>query len=168
MMDLDIHLHQVVAQENDRADGKHPEISSHAKDCGFIPELDVVGENLLEVPAKHGSPRIARRLLAQVRQKPQPAPGMVVKLSVADTPPRRICKGSGSFPERFRALFFSIRQRAGDQPQLTEQRYLEIAFPITPAAAIALYWTPQAAKPINQAPSNSTHIVPAIRTLALQ
>jgi hypothetical protein len=37
MMDLNIHLHQVVAQENDRADGKHPEISSDSKDCRFFP-----------------------------------------------------------------------------------------------------------------------------------
>lgn len=35
---------------------------------------------------------------------------MLAKLFVADTPPRRICKGSGGFPEHFRALFFSIRQ----------------------------------------------------------
>ena len=45
MMDLNIHLHQVVAQENDRADGKHPEISSDSKDCRFVPEPDVVGED---------------------------------------------------------------------------------------------------------------------------
>jgi hypothetical protein len=37
MMDLNIHLHQVVAQENHRADGKHPEISSDSKDCRFLP-----------------------------------------------------------------------------------------------------------------------------------
>jgi hypothetical protein len=45
MMDLNIHLHQVVAQKNDRADGKHPEISSDSKDCRFVPEPDVVGED---------------------------------------------------------------------------------------------------------------------------
>ena len=37
MMDLNIHLHQVVAQENQRADRKHPEISSDSKDCRFLP-----------------------------------------------------------------------------------------------------------------------------------
>jgi hypothetical protein len=45
MMDLNIHLHQVVAQENDGTDGKHPEISSDSKDCRFVPEPDVVGED---------------------------------------------------------------------------------------------------------------------------
>ena len=45
MMDLNIHLHQVVAQENDRADGNHPEISADSKDCRFVPEPDVVGED---------------------------------------------------------------------------------------------------------------------------
>jgi hypothetical protein len=40
MMDLNIHLHQVVAQEKHRADGKHPEISSDTKeDCRFLPWL---------------------------------------------------------------------------------------------------------------------------------
>jgi len=44
---------------------------------------------------------------------------MLAKLFFADTPPRRICKEPGGFPEHFRALFFSIGLKVEPfEPQL--------------------------------------------------